>query len=226
MQFLAGKEQETASPRLMPHAPRLSSTHYRSWDRRWGPCEGGPFTLQDPNLGSSKFPTRDTPASDPTCRRTIPRRPAIQQRTVRLCSAPGRPATKSTDWQRCTALRRAGDPDSTRWQLSAPAPLATAAFLPLGPRSTSSLHNPQLGSCPFWSSWFLWVSTQQPGRSPGSGALPPPRRARVPPSFSRALTRSRRPRLPGWLCHPSSGSSHFPLSKDARKDLALQTFPP
>lgn len=153
-----------------------------------------------------------------------PRDPATDG--PRLCSAPGRPATKSTDWRRCTALRRAGDPDSTRWQLSASAPLATAASLPLGPRSTSSLHNPQLGSRPFWSSWFLWVSTQPPGRSPGSGALPPPRRARVPPSFSRALTRSQRPRLPGWLCHPSSGSSHFPLSKDARKGLALQTFPP
>lgn len=138
---------------------------------------------------------------------------------------------RSRDWRRYAALRRYGDPDSTRWQLAAPAPPAAAASLPLGPRSAPLPTQSTARFRPFWSSWFLWVSTQRTGRSPGPGALPPPRRAPRPSLLltrSHAFAETAPPRLalppslgvlpPPLLqgCEKGSGDSNFSAQTSVR----------
>lgn len=209
----------------MPHAPFLSSAHYSSWDRHWGPCKGGPFTLQDSEPRLLQVPYARHPRSRPYLPKNDPWCPGSSNGRSWLCSAPGRCATEHRPAEMCCAETVMGTPTPPAGS-SQPPPLR-----PPGPSYSVCAPPP-----PYTAHSWVPVPSGPPGsfgslRNQQGGRLVPapsrfPTAPRVPPSFSRALTRSLRPRLPGWLCHPPSGSSPIPFSEDERRGLALQTFPP
>lgn len=119
--------------------------------------------------------------------KTDPRCPTTQQRTVRLSSAAGRPATEHRQEEMRCAEKRWG-PRLHPLAARSPRPSnrsSVPAHSVRAPPPPYIAHSWVPG--PFWSSWSLWIPTQPPGLSLGPGALPPPRRA---PRPSLLLTRS------------------------------------